>query len=119
MEYVVDFVQIQPFDDPLLVEVLKAMRMPGGEKISEEAWKSLDDIVFQTGGADSLLALVVGVWMRGCVYAILILSFKMAWVKGERVSECECLCVQVCVCAGICACWWLREKEKTCLAGED
>ena len=38
MEYVVDFVQMQRFKDPLLVEVLEAMRTPGGKKISEDAW---------------------------------------------------------------------------------
>ena len=33
MEYVVDFVQMQRFKDPLLVEVLEAMRTPGGKNI--------------------------------------------------------------------------------------
>ena len=38
MEHVVDFVQMQRFDDPLLVEILHAMRTPGGKKVSEKAW---------------------------------------------------------------------------------
>ena len=41
MEYVVDFVQMKRFDDPLLVEVLEAMRTPGGKKISEKAWEAI------------------------------------------------------------------------------
>ena len=41
MEYVVDFVQMKRFDDPLLVEVLEAMRTPGGMKISEDAWRAI------------------------------------------------------------------------------
>ncbi len=32
MEFVVDFVQVQRFDDPLLIEVLEAMRTPGGPR---------------------------------------------------------------------------------------
>ena len=41
MEYVVDFVQMQRFSDPLQVQVLEAMRTPGGKKISEESWQSI------------------------------------------------------------------------------
>ena len=41
MAYVVHFEQMQRFDDPLLVEVLEAVRTPGGKKISEAAWKAL------------------------------------------------------------------------------
>ena len=41
MEYVVDFVQMQRFNDPLLVEVLEAMRTHGGKRISEEAWQAI------------------------------------------------------------------------------
>ena len=37
MEYVVDFVQTKRFDDPLMVETLKATRTRGGMEISEEA----------------------------------------------------------------------------------
>jgi len=41
IEYVVDFVQMQRFNDPLQVQVLEAMRTPGGRKISEESWNAL------------------------------------------------------------------------------
>ena len=41
IEYVVDFVNMQRFTDPLLVQVLQAMRTPGGKKISDEAWRAL------------------------------------------------------------------------------
>ena len=40
-EYVVDFVQMQRFTDPLQVEVLHAMRTPGGKKISDESWQAI------------------------------------------------------------------------------
>ena len=41
MEYGFDFVQMQRFTDPLLVEVLEAMRTPGGRKISAQAWEAI------------------------------------------------------------------------------
>ena len=41
MEYVVDFVQTQRFNDPLQVEVLEAMRTPGGKAISEASWQAI------------------------------------------------------------------------------
>ena len=41
MEYVVDFVDMQRFKDPLLLEVLIAMRTPGGKTISEDSWQAL------------------------------------------------------------------------------
>jgi hypothetical protein len=37
MKYIVNFGKMHRFHDPLLVEVLGAMRMPGGRKISEDA----------------------------------------------------------------------------------
>ena len=37
MEHVIEFVQIQRFDDPLLVEILEAMRTPGGRRLSANA----------------------------------------------------------------------------------
>ena len=40
-EYVVDFAQMQRFTDPLQLEVLNAMRTPGGKKISEESWQAI------------------------------------------------------------------------------
>ena len=41
IEHVVDFVQMQRFNDPLPVEVLEAMRTHGGKRISEEAWQAI------------------------------------------------------------------------------
>ena len=41
LEHVVDFVAMQRFDDPLLLEILHAMRTPGGKTLSEEAWNAL------------------------------------------------------------------------------
>ena len=41
MEYVVDFVQMQRFDDQLQVQVLEAMRTEGGKTISEESWRAI------------------------------------------------------------------------------
>ena len=40
MEHVVEFVEMKRFSDPLLLEVLHAMRTPGGKKISNEAWRA-------------------------------------------------------------------------------
>ena len=40
MEFVIDFVQMGRFVDPLQIEVLEAMRTPGGKKITEEAWQA-------------------------------------------------------------------------------
>ena len=51
MKYVVDFVQMQRFDDPLLVEVLEAMRTPGGKKISEDAWRAIVATKIEEGQA--------------------------------------------------------------------
>ena len=41
MEHVIDFVQMQRFKDPLLVEVLHAMRTRDGKKISDAAWTAI------------------------------------------------------------------------------
>ena len=41
VEYVVDFVMMQRFDDKLLVEILEGMRKPGGQKLSPAAWAAL------------------------------------------------------------------------------
>ena len=35
IEHIVDFVQMKRFDDPLLIQILEAMRVPGGRKISD------------------------------------------------------------------------------------
>ena len=47
----VDFVQMQRFNDPLLLEVLEAMRTPGGKRISEEAWRAITSTEIQKSGA--------------------------------------------------------------------
>ena len=52
MEYVVDFVQMKRFDDPLLVEVLEAMRTLGGKKISEKAWGAIKATEIKAGDKD-------------------------------------------------------------------
>ena len=41
IEYVVDFVQMKRFTDELLIQVLEAMRTPGGKKISDECWQAI------------------------------------------------------------------------------
>jgi hypothetical protein len=41
MEYVIDFVQMKRFKDELQIQVLEAMRTPGGKKISEECWQAI------------------------------------------------------------------------------
>ncbi len=56
MECVCDFVKMQRFDDPLLVELFDAMRTPGGKNISEEAWQALTATVIRTKGTDPRLS---------------------------------------------------------------
>ena len=41
MEYVIDFVQTKRFKDKRQIQVLEAMRTPGGKKISEECWQAI------------------------------------------------------------------------------
>ena len=55
MEYVVDFVEMKRFDDPLLVEVLEAMRTPGGMKISEDAWRAITAAEIKDSDTDTRL----------------------------------------------------------------
>ena len=55
MEAVVDFVQMKRFDDPLLIEVLEAMRTPGGKKISEDAWRAITAMEIKEGDTDTRL----------------------------------------------------------------
>ena len=75
MEYVVDFVQMQRFDDQLLVEVLEAMRTPGGKTISEQAWEALKTTVIQTSGTDPRLRDARG-WYE-CAYEWRIVCYAM------------------------------------------
>ena len=75
MEYVCDFVKMQRFDDPLLVELLEAMRTPGGKNISEEAWQALKATVIRTSGTDPRLSNARG-WYE-CAYEWRIVSYAM------------------------------------------
>ena len=54
IEHVVDFVAMQRFDDPLLLEILHSMRTPGGKVLSDEAWGALKRTQIQVpaAGAD-------------------------------------------------------------------
>ena len=75
MEYVLDFVNMQRFQDPLLVHILEAMRTPGGQKISEEAWQALKDTAIGSAGADARLKQARG-WYE-CAYEWRIVSYAM------------------------------------------
>ena len=75
MAYVVHFEQMQRFDDPLLVEVLAAMRTPGGKKISEAAWKALQGTVLRSTAAETRLRDARG-WYE-CAYEWRIVSYAM------------------------------------------
>ena len=81
MEYVVNFVKMQRFSDDLLVEVLAAMRTPGGKKISEAAWQALQASVLKQDqgiGAtppDARLLEARG-WYK-CAYEWCIVSYAM------------------------------------------
>ena len=75
MEYVLDFVNMQRFQDPLLVHILEAMRTPGGRKISEEAWQALQATAIRTAGADARLKEARG-WYE-CAYEWRIVSYAM------------------------------------------
>ena len=50
-----DFVEMKRFEDPLLVEVLEAMRTPGGKKISENAWEAIKATQIKKGEEDKRL----------------------------------------------------------------
>ena len=52
LKYVVDFKQTKRFDDPLLVEILAAMREPGGRKLSDEAWAAIQATQVGSMGTD-------------------------------------------------------------------
>ena len=51
IEHVVDFVQMQRFNDPLLVKVLEAMRTHGGKRISEAAWQAITSTEIKSNGS--------------------------------------------------------------------
>ena len=51
MEHVVDFVQMQRFNDPLLVEVLQAMGTDGSKRISEAAWQAITSTEIKSKGS--------------------------------------------------------------------
>ena len=75
MEYVLDFVNMQRFQDPLLVHILEAMRTTGGQKISEEAWEALKATTIGSAGADERLKEARG-WHE-CAYEWRIVSYAM------------------------------------------
>ena len=75
MEYVVNFVKMQRFDDPLLIEVLAATRTPGGKKISEEAWQALQTTVIRRNAVDARLRDARS-WYE-CAYKWGIVSYAM------------------------------------------
>ncbi len=75
MAYVVHFEQMHRFDDPLLVEVLAAMRTPGGKKISEAAWKALQGTALRTTAVETRLRDARG-WYE-CAYEWRIVSYAM------------------------------------------
>ena len=50
MEYVIDFVQMKRFKDELQIQVLEAMRTPGGKKISEECWQAIKSTRIRSSG---------------------------------------------------------------------
>ena len=75
MQYVVEFVQMQRFDDPLLVEVLEAMRTPGGKKISEDAWRAIKATEIKEGYTDTRLRDARN-WYE-CAYEWRIVSYAM------------------------------------------
>ena len=56
IDYVLDFTQMKRFNDPLLIEVLEAMRTPGGKKISEDAWRAIQATEIKQGERDTRLA---------------------------------------------------------------
>jgi hypothetical protein len=42
VEHVFDFVDMKRFDDPLLLQLLQGMRIPGGKRLPEETWKAIE-----------------------------------------------------------------------------
>ena len=75
MEYVVDFVEMKRFEDPLLVEVLEAMRTPGGKKISENAWEAIKATQIKKGEEDKRLREARN-WYE-CAYEWRLVSYAM------------------------------------------
>ena len=75
MGYVVALFQMQRIMDPHRVEVLEAMRTPGGKKVSEEAWKALEATVIQKDGSDHRLRDARG-WYE-CAYEWRTVSYAM------------------------------------------
>ena len=71
----VDFVQMQRFNDPLLLEVLEAMRTPGGKRISEEAWRAITSTEIRPGEMDVRLR-DARHWYE-CAYEWRIVSYAM------------------------------------------
>jgi hypothetical protein len=76
IEHVIDFVQMQRFNDPLLVEVLEAMRTPGGKHISEEAWQAIASTEIQESGEMDVRLRDARHWWE-CAYEWRIVSYAM------------------------------------------
>ena len=76
IEHVIDFVQMQRFTDPLLVEVLEAMRTPGGKRISEEAWRAITSTEIICAAQPDARLQDVRHWYE-CAYEWRIVSYAM------------------------------------------
>ena len=63
------------FDDPLLVEVLKAMRTLGGMEISEDAWRAITATESKESNTDTRLRDARN-WYE-CAYEWRIVSYAM------------------------------------------
>ena len=73
MEHVIHFEQMQRFNDPLLVEVLEAMRTPDGKKITCKAW----DAIRKTQVVDNDKRLLDTKGWYECAYEWRYVSFAM------------------------------------------
>ena len=52
IEYVVDFVEMKRFNDPLQLQLLQDMRIPGGRRLSEETWTTIENTVQKSAPDD-------------------------------------------------------------------
>ena len=76
IEHVVYFVQMQRFTDPLLVEVLEAMRTPGGKRISEDAWRAITSTEISCAAQPDARLQDARHWYE-CTYEWRIVSYAM------------------------------------------
>jgi hypothetical protein len=54
--FVLDFVNIKRSNDPMLLQLLSDMRVPGGRRISDDIWKAIAARQFTPNGDASQLA---------------------------------------------------------------